>query len=77
MPCGDRVNEFRVEIDRKGKGIDTIDIAAWTSMLRKKISSLMVDDWVEISGSVRRRFWQSSSGVASRWQVEAAKIAKI
>jgi single-strand DNA-binding protein len=77
LPSGDRVFEFRVVIDRKSKGIDTIDIAAWSAALRKKIQSLMVEDWVKISGSIRRHFWQSSSGVASRWQVEALKIAKI
>lgn len=79
LPSGDIVSEFRVVVERpakagKGGAIDTIDIAVWKSALRKKVSALKLDIWVEIKGSVRRRFWQSAAGVASRWQVEANEI---
>ena len=79
LPSGDIVSEFRVVVERPGKtgqggAIDTIDIAVWKSALRKKVSSFKPDNWVEIKGSVRRRFWQSAAGIASRWQVEANEI---
>ena len=79
MPSGDIVSEFRVVVERPGKtgkggAIDTVDIAVWKSALRKKVSSFKPDNWVEIKGSVRRRFWQSAAGIASRWQVEASEI---
>ena len=79
LPSGDLVNEFRVVVDRPGKtgSIDTIDIAAWKQTLRRRVDSLEINSWVEVEGSVRRRFWQSPKGLASRWQVEATEIRRL
>ena len=79
LPSGDLVSEFRMVIDRgkKAGAIDTIDVAAWKASLRKRISAIEIDTWIEVKGSVRRRFWQSATGLASRWQVEATEITKL
>lgn len=78
LPSGDRVVEFRIVIPRKSReGVDTLDIAAWTSKARRTGLSLKSDEWVEIAGAVRRRFWQAPSGLASRWQIEASAISRI
>ena len=79
LPSGDLVSEFRMVIDRgkKAGAIDTIDVAAWKSSLRKRINSIEIDTWIEVKGSVRRRFWQSATGLASRWQVEATQITRL
>ena len=78
LPSGDRVVEFRLIVTRSERtGVDTLDIAAWSAKVRKIALSLEADDWVEVSGSIRRRFWQSAAGVASRWQVEADEIVRI
>ena len=79
LPSGDLVSEFRIVVNRRGRAgsIDTIDIAAWSAKLRKQIKSLQIESWVEVKGSVRRRFWQSASGLASRWQVEANQIRRL
>lgn len=78
LPSGDKVNEFRIVITRTDRdGVDTLDIAAWSSALRRRASSLKVDDWVEVSGSIRRRFWKGPSGLASRWQIEASEITRL
>jgi single-strand DNA-binding protein len=79
LPSGDVVSEFRIVVERPGreKAIDTIDIAVWKSALRKRVASFKPEIWVEINGSVRRRFWQSAAGVASRWQVEASEIRRL
>ena len=71
LPSGDRVVEFRVVIGReKSRGskkeVDSLDIAAWSSRTRKAALSLKIDTWVEIKGSVRRRFWRAPTGLASR-----------
>jgi len=77
LPSGDKVVEFRLIITRSEReGVDTLDIAAWSAKSRKIALTLDSDEWVEISGSIRRRFWQSPAGVASRWQVEAAEILR-
>ena len=82
LPSGDRVVEFRVVIGReKSRGskkeVDSLDIAAWSSRTRKAALSLKIDTWVEIKGSVRRRFWRAPTGLASRWQVEASEVVRL
>ena len=82
LPSGDRVVEFRVVIGReKSRGskkeVDALDIAAWSSKTRRAALSLKVDTWVEIKGSVRRRFWRAPTGLASRWQVEASEVVRL
>lgn len=82
LPSGDKVVEFRVIVDRrttrnKRREVDSLDIAAWSAKTRKSALTLKVDQWIEIQGSVRRRFWQAPSGLASRWQVEAHHMRRI
>jgi single-strand DNA-binding protein len=78
LPSGDHVVEFRIVVPRKSRdGVDTLDIAAWTAKTRRTGLALKGEEWVEISGSVRRRFWQAPSGLASRWQIEASTISRI
>ena len=82
LPSGDKVVEFRVVIGRdKSRGtkkeVDSLDIAAWSSKARKSALSLKIDTWVQVSGSVRRRFWRAPTGLASRWQVEASEVVRL
>jgi single-strand DNA-binding protein len=78
LPSGDKVVEFRLIVTRENReGVDTLDIAAWSAKSRKTALSLVPDEWVEISGAIHRRFWQSPGGLASRWQVEAIDILRL
>ena len=78
LPSGDTVVEFRLIVSRlEREGVDTLDIAAWSAKMRKLALSLKPDEWIEVSGAVHRRFWQSPSGLASRWQIEAADISRL
>ena len=82
LPSGDRVVEFRLIVDRaaargKKREVDTLDIAAWSASARKSALSIKPDQWVEVRGAVRRRFWQAPHGLASRWQVEAITITRL
>ena len=78
LPSGDKVVEFRLIVTRnKREGVDTLDIAAWSAKSRRMALTLKPDEWIEISGGVHRRFWRGSSGLASRWQVEAVEISRI
>jgi single-stranded DNA-binding protein len=78
LPSGDKVVEFRLIVSRaEREGVDTLDIAAWSAKSRKIALTLEGDEWVEISGSIHRRFWQSPTGVASRWQIAADEIVRI
>ena len=78
LPSGDKVVEFRLIITHTDReGVDTLDIAAWSAKSRRSALSLKAEEWVEISGSIHRRFWQGPTGVASRWQVEAVEISRL
>jgi len=78
LPSGDKVVEFRLIITRSEReGVDTLDIAAWSAKSRRIALTLESDEWIEVSGSIHRRFWQSPTGVASRWQIEADEILRL
>jgi len=78
LPSGDKVVEFRLIVSRdKLPGVDTLDIGAWSAKSRRSALTLKADEWVEISGSIHRRFWSAPTGLASRWQVEAVEISRI
>lgn len=78
LPSGDKVVEFRLIVSRdRQSGVDTLDIAAWSAKSRRSALSLVADEWVEISGSIHRRFWSGPAGLARRWQVEAVEISRI
>jgi len=78
LPSGDVLVEFRLIIERDDReGVDTLDIATWPAQLKKRALKLEEDQWVGIKGVLRRRFWKTPSGVASRWQVEAREITRL
>ncbi len=78
LPSGDKVVEFRLIVTRdRAVGVDTLDVGAWSAKARRSALSLKSDEWIEVSGSVHRRFWRSLNGPASRWQVEAIGITRI
>jgi single-strand DNA-binding protein len=78
LPSGEHVVEFRLIITRdQREGVDTLDIAAWSPKNRRSALSLKAGEWIEVAGSVRRRFWQGPAGLASRWQIEADSITRL
>jgi single-strand DNA-binding protein len=78
LPSGDKVVEFLLIVTRdKQPGVDTMDIGSWSSKSRRTALSLAPHEWIEISGSIHRRFWSGPGGLASRWQVEAVEISRI
>ena len=77
LPSGDLVVQFRIAITRPEGGVDTIDLESWSAKTRRTALSLKDGEWVEISGSIRRRFWKSATGLASRWQVVTTEIKRL
>jgi single-strand DNA-binding protein len=78
LPSGEHVVDFRLIVTRtEREGVDTLDIAAWSAKSRRTALSLKAGEWVEVSGSVRRRFWQGPAGLASRWQIEGESITRL
>lgn len=83
LPSGDTVVQLRLVVPRSGSRVrvggggatvDTIDVACWTKALQRKAIRLKPGDLVTVRGALRRRFWRSPSGPASRYEVEATVL---
>lgn len=83
LPSGDTVVTLRLVVPRpsspRGTGgggatVDTIDVAFWTKALQRKAVRLKSGDLVTVRGALRRRFWRSPGGPASRYEVEASGL---
>jgi len=78
LPSGDKVVEIRIVVARDNRdGYDTLDVALWSASLRKRALTLKNDEWIEVVGALRRRFWKTGRVVASRWQVEGRELTRV
>jgi single-strand DNA-binding protein len=83
LPSGDTVVQLRLVVPRSGPRVkaggggatvDTIDVACWTKALQRTAVRLKSGDLVTVRGALRRRFWRSPAGPASRYEVEATAL---
>ncbi len=58
-------------------GVDTIDVACWSGRTRASAGRLHEGDTVEVDGSLRRRFFATGAGRASRYEVEAQRVRRV
>ena len=77
LPSGDEVVVARVVVPRSGGGVDTLECAVWTRALRRRAMRLDDDVLVEVTGCLRRRFWRTPGGPASRYEVEIGSIRRL
>jgi single-strand DNA-binding protein len=77
LPSGDSVWTFRLVVARPAGGksrqsVDTLECAVWGGRVRKSAASWAAGDVVEVTGALRRRFFSTGAGRASRVEVEVA-----
>ena len=87
LPSGDVLVTWRVVVARppgrrppegvRPTTVDTLDCVAWTASARRAATALRADDVVEVSGSLRRRFWRAGAGAASRCEVEVTSVRRV
>jgi single-strand DNA-binding protein len=76
LPSGDALWTFRVVVGRSEaaararQSVDALECVAWSARARRSVSAWSVDDVVEVSGALRRRFFRAGGSVASRVEVE-------
>lgn len=76
LPSGDTVWTFRVVVARTGdrgrsrQTVDSLECAVWSGRVRRSVAAWEVDDVVEVSGAMRRRFFRAGGAAASRVEVE-------
>lgn len=82
LPSGDVLTCFRVAVDRPPDGrrqrVDALECSVWRGRERRTVSRWRVGDLVEVEGAVRRRFFRSAAGTASRVEIEvsAARVIR-
>jgi single-strand DNA-binding protein len=75
LPSGDELWSFRVTVRRSDSTrVDSIECATTNARSKRALSRAQPGDEVEVSGSLRRRFWRSATGPASRYEVEVATV---
>jgi len=83
LPSGDRLVTLRVVVDRppdRGstkRVVDVIDVACWSKRTQRTATSLGPTDTVRVEGALRRRFFATGAGRASRYEVEASRLARV
>jgi single-strand DNA-binding protein len=83
LPSGDELCSFRLTVLRPpathGRArSDSIDCASTRAAVRRTVGRCSPGQRLEVSGSLRRRFWRSTAGTpASRYEVEVIDIRKL
>jgi single-strand DNA-binding protein len=83
LPSGDRLVTFRVVVDRppdRGstkRAVDVIDVACWSGRSQRSALALDPGEGVRVEGALRRRFFATGSGRASRYEVEARRLRRV
>lgn len=78
LPSGDSIWTFRVVVpreptrERPRPPVDALECVVWSGRLKRSVRSWRPGDMVEVTGSLRRRFYRAGGAVASRVEVEAA-----
>ncbi len=85
LPSGDSLAVFSVVVDRPrrsgaartGPRVDAIPCQAFRSDVRRRVTALAPGTWVEIEGTLRRRFWRSGAGLGSALEVEVTRLRRL
>ncbi len=83
LPSGDELVTVRVVVRRPpstregAPTVDTVDCAAWRAAPRRSVARWVPGDRVAVEGALRRRFWRTPAGPASRYEVEVERARRL
>lgn len=82
LPSGDTMCTFRVVITRpeghpSQQRVDALECTALVGRVRRSATSWQPGDVVEVEGAVRRRFFRTPTGAASRVEVEVSAARRV
>ncbi len=87
LPSGDQLVTLRLVVDRPQptgarakchkRAVDVIDVACWSKRTQRTAAGLVADDGVRVEGALRRRFFATGGGRASRYEVEASRLVRV
>jgi single-strand DNA-binding protein len=80
LPSGDELCVCRLVVPRadvrvlpsgrKGQSVDVLDLTAWAARPRRSMAGWQAGDEGEVTGALRRRFYQAGGRTAARVEVE-------
>jgi single-strand DNA-binding protein len=77
LPSGDVLTVFRLTVARpegeRGR-VDSLECSTVKARARRSLERAQPGDQLEITGSLRRRFWRTATGPASRYAVDADTV---
>jgi single-strand DNA-binding protein len=83
LPSGDELTVFTVVVDRPNAGregrrqrVDAIACHTSRAVVVRRLSALTQGDWVEVEGSLRRRFWRAGERLGSATEVEVGTLRR-
>lgn len=93
LPSGDLLVSFRLVVERaptprrparvagtprrRAPTVDTLDCAAWRKDAQRSLTRATAGDVLEVHGALRRRFWRTGTGAASRSEVEVVRVRRV
>lgn len=91
LPSGDALVSFRLVVERDAKArrsaanggssrsptVDTLDCSAWRRDVQRILARAAPGEVLEVSGALRRRFWRTGAGAASRSEVEVLRVRRL
>ena len=80
LPSGDEIATWRLIVGRTGPPagpkVDVIDCVAFAARVRRRVAGWQPGDVIEVTGSLRRRFWRGPGGVQSRCEIQVDTAAR-
>lgn len=80
LPSGDLMTVFRLTVSRPAGDrvrVDSLECVTTRARARKALTRARPGDELEVQGSLRRRFWRSPAGPASRYSVDAETVRTV
>jgi single-strand DNA-binding protein len=81
LPSGDEVVSWRLVVDRPAgaerTGMDVVDCVTFAPRVRRAALKWDPGATLEVHGCLRRRFWRSATGTASRCEVEVSRAVRL
>ncbi|MGJ6965579.1 single-stranded DNA-binding protein [Streptosporangium sp. G11] len=81
LQSGSTLGTWRLIVRRQHRGrgarVDTIPCASFETEVIEAVAGWLPDDIVEVTGSLRRRWWGSEGAKSSGYEVEARSVRRI
>jgi single-strand DNA-binding protein len=75
LPDGTEVSSFVLRVRSETGTSETVECVARSAALRNRLAARHPGDTLEVSGSLRHRFWRGTGGTMSRYEVEVSSVA--